>query len=104
MNAARGMLGSREPYREVQFFWTRQTGISLRYAGHASRWDSIAYRGDVEAGRFVAGYYSGGALAAAAGVGMPNDVTVLEEIIKRGIPLPAEKLSDPGFNLKTLVD
>ncbi len=103
MHAARSMLGSEAAYGEVPFFWTRQTGISLKYAGYAPEWDSIEYRGDVEAGKFVAGFYLKGVLKAAAGVGMSNEISLIEEILKRGIPLSAEKLADSGFDLMELV-
>ncbi len=103
MHAARSMLGSEAAYEAVPFFWTRQAGISLKYAGYAPEWDSIEYRGDVETGKFVAGFYSKGVLKAAAGVGMSNEISVMEEILKRGIPLPADTLKDSGRDLQELV-
>ena len=101
-HAARSMLGSSAVYEEVPFFWTRQTGISLKYAGFAREWDAIAVRGDVDKGRFLAGYYRTGALVAAASIGMPNDLTAVEMMLRKRIELPAAKLADPGVDLLSI--
>jgi len=101
-HAARSMLGSSAVYGEVPFFWTRQTGISLKYAGFAREWDTIAVRGDVDKGRFLAGYYRTGTLAAAASIGMPNELTAVEMMLRKKIALPEAKLADPGVDLLSI--
>jgi NADPH-dependent 2,4-dienoyl-CoA reductase/sulfur reductase-like enzyme len=99
LHAARSMLGSTDAYREIQLFWTRQTGISVRYAGYIREWDDIVYRGDVEGGKFLAGFCHGGACKAAASVGLSNELSAVEEIFRLRRDLPAERLADPGFDL-----
>ncbi len=101
-HAARAMLGSNASYAEVPFFWTRQTGVSLKYVGFARQWDQVAFRGDVEAGKFLAAYYSGGTLLAAASLGMSNELTAVKLMIARGMPLPPAKLSDGSVDLRAL--
>lgn len=101
-HAAKSMLGSTAVYDEVPFFWTRQTGISLKYVGFARTWDEIALRGDVEKGKFLAGFYREGALLAAASIGMPEELTAVEIMLRRKIALPAGRLSDAGVNLLSI--
>jgi apoptosis-inducing factor 3 len=101
-HAARAMLGSEAPYSEVPFFWTRQTGVSLKYVGYAREWDQIAYRGDLEKGKFLAGYYKEGRLLAVAAMGMPNETTAAKMLMERKKALPPATLSDGSVDLLAL--
>jgi NADPH-dependent 2,4-dienoyl-CoA reductase/sulfur reductase-like enzyme len=47
--AARNLLGNRERFDAVPFFWTRQFGISIKYVGHAQSWDETVVDGSFEA-------------------------------------------------------
>jgi NADPH-dependent 2,4-dienoyl-CoA reductase/sulfur reductase-like enzyme/nitrite reductase/ring-hydroxylating ferredoxin subunit len=47
--AARNLLGSRERFDAVPFFWTRQFGTSIKYVGHAQAWDETVADGSFEA-------------------------------------------------------
>jgi hypothetical protein len=43
------MLGRRERFEAVPFFWTEQYDFALAYIGHAERWDQARIDGDLEA-------------------------------------------------------
>ena len=46
--AARNMLGRREPFDAVPFFWSMHYDVPILYVGHAENWDEAAIDGRVE--------------------------------------------------------
>lgn len=47
--AARNMLGRRERFDAVPFFWSQHYDITINYVGHADQWDSVQIDGSLEA-------------------------------------------------------
>ena len=46
--AARNLMGAREPFTAVPFFWTTQYDVTVSYVGHASHWDEYHISGSVD--------------------------------------------------------
>jgi NADPH-dependent 2,4-dienoyl-CoA reductase/sulfur reductase-like enzyme/nitrite reductase/ring-hydroxylating ferredoxin subunit len=45
--AALNMLGRRQPYLDVPFFWSAHYDVVIAYVGHAEKWDRLEVTGDI---------------------------------------------------------
>jgi NADPH-dependent 2,4-dienoyl-CoA reductase/sulfur reductase-like enzyme len=57
--AARNMLGAREPFVAVPFFWSAHFDVTVAYVGHAESWDRVAIDGDAKARDCRVEYWKG---------------------------------------------
>ncbi|MFL5607166.1 MAG: oxidoreductase C-terminal domain-containing protein, partial [Gemmatimonadaceae bacterium] len=64
--AARNMLGARERFDQVPFFWSAHYDVSINYVGHAERWDGLRVSGDPAARDVAVRYERAGRLLALA--------------------------------------
>jgi NADPH-dependent 2,4-dienoyl-CoA reductase/sulfur reductase-like enzyme/nitrite reductase/ring-hydroxylating ferredoxin subunit len=67
--AARNMLGGRERFDAVPFFWSRHYDVRINYIGHAERWDEVVTDGSLEALDCSVEYRRGGRTLAIATIG-----------------------------------
>ena len=74
--AALNMLGEREKFTAVPFFWSQHYDIPINYVGHAERWDEIAIDGDIPAKDCLLRFKHGGRVLAVASIF--RDVASLE--------------------------
>jgi apoptosis-inducing factor 3 len=66
--AARNMLGAREAFDAVPFFWSQHYDVPINYVGHAEKWDEIAVEGDIAGKDCLLRYRSGGRVLAVASI------------------------------------
>lgn len=100
--AARSMLGHREPFCEVPWFWSDQFGLNLQVAGHPAPDHQIVWRGDLDGRRFTAFYLLDGAVRAVVGLNCPGEVRAGIDLIGVSARVDPAVLSDPDTNLRSL--
>jgi apoptosis-inducing factor 3 len=66
--AALNMLGAREKFRAVPFFWSQHYDVPINYVGHAETWDELAIEGDIAGRDCVLRYKRGGRVRAVASI------------------------------------
>jgi NADPH-dependent 2,4-dienoyl-CoA reductase/sulfur reductase-like enzyme len=64
--AARNIMGRREKFDDIPFFWTEQYDLGIAYVGHGAGWDEIEIDGNLEARDCAITYRRGGRKLAAA--------------------------------------
>jgi len=100
--AALNMLGRREPYDVVPYFWSDLADwASMEYVGPASEWDDVWIRGSLEDGAFTAFYVHGGRLAAALTVGRSDDLSAAARMLKENTDVSGmrSRIEDTGADL-----
>lgn len=85
--AARNMLGRREVFDVVPFFWSRHYDVSIRYVGHAESWDAIRIDGRIDDALTDAGcsiaYVAAGRRLAVATIGRNVESLQVEAEMER---------------------
>jgi 3-phenylpropionate/trans-cinnamate dioxygenase ferredoxin reductase subunit len=104
-HAAKAMLGSDEPYREIPYFFSDLADwASLEYVGPAYEWDDEVWRGDPAAGEFSVWYLDGGVVRGALSVGRSEDLIHARRLIEDGADVSAQKdaLADTNSDLESI--
>jgi apoptosis-inducing factor 3 len=66
--AARNILGQRQRFSDVPFFWSQHYDVPINYVGHAQNWDKLEIDGEIDARDCLVRYVRGGKLLAAASI------------------------------------
>jgi apoptosis-inducing factor 3 len=66
--AALNMLGHRERFTAVPFFWSQHYDVPINYVGHAEGWDELIIEGDIAAKNCVLQYKRNGRVLAVASI------------------------------------
>ncbi|WP_407113597.1 FAD-dependent oxidoreductase [Bradyrhizobium sp. LMG 9283] len=67
-SAARNMLGKRERFDAVPFFWSQHYDVPINYVGHAENFDDIAIDGSIEGKDCLLKYRKAGRVLAVASI------------------------------------
>ncbi len=83
--AARNMLGQRQRFDAVPFFWSQHYDTTIAYVGHAENWDRLDIDGDPAAHDCIASFWRGGRKCAVATVGRDRDSLLAEAAFEQEI-------------------
>jgi 3-phenylpropionate/trans-cinnamate dioxygenase ferredoxin reductase component len=100
--AARSMLGKRQPYDAVHWFWSDQYDVNLQYAGFHDSWDQMVVRGRLEDRRFLVFYLNQARIDAVLGVNRGKDVRRAMPLIKSRDIVDPRQLADEAIDLRSL--
>ncbi|MCM2315667.1 MAG: FAD-dependent oxidoreductase [Thermoanaerobaculia bacterium] len=83
--AARNMMGQRQKFDAVPFFWSAHYDVVLAYVGHASSWDRAELTGDLAARDARVDYFRDGRLLAVATLFRDRESLELEAGMERRV-------------------
>ena len=101
--AARSMLGKREPYSDVHWFWSDQYDCNVQYAGFHTQWDELIVRGSLERRSAVVFYMQEGRIAATVAFNRGRDLRRAMSLIKARVQVEPSVLRDESVDLRSLV-
>ncbi|MCR4340427.1 MAG: FAD-dependent oxidoreductase, partial [Gemmatimonadaceae bacterium] len=82
--AARNILGPRERFDAVPFFWSRHYDDSILYVGHASKWDGVEVSGDLGSRDATVTFRAAEKVLAVATVGRDRESLEAEAALESG--------------------
>jgi NADPH-dependent 2,4-dienoyl-CoA reductase/sulfur reductase-like enzyme/nitrite reductase/ring-hydroxylating ferredoxin subunit len=66
--AARNILGQRQRFCDVPFFWSQHYNVRINYIGHAENWDHLDIEGDIKSRDCLVRYRRNGKVLAVASI------------------------------------
>jgi len=100
--AAHAMLGRREPFRDVHWFWSDQYDHTIQSAGLPDDSAELVIRGSLEQRSFSAFSLDGGRVRTVISLNRPADVLAARRLIACGHSVTAGQLRDESLPLKRL--
>ena len=85
--AARNILGYREPFNAVPFFWSQHYDVAINYVGHADDWDAIEIDGELGARDCAVTYNRGGRTLAVATISRDLESLQIEAAMEGSLRL-----------------
>ena len=84
--AARNILGRRERFAAVPFFWSQHYDVTVNYVGHAEKWDAVEIDGNLEARDCAVTYTLGGRARAVATISRDLQSLQQEAAMEASLP------------------
>jgi 3-phenylpropionate/trans-cinnamate dioxygenase ferredoxin reductase subunit len=100
--AARNMLGKRDAYHRIPYFFSDQYDTGMEYSGFAPNWDRVVFRGDPTSGEFVAFWLTGDRVLAGMNVNVWDVNEPIQRLIRERVAVEDQRLADPDTPLEEL--
>ncbi|MFF4993187.1 NAD(P)/FAD-dependent oxidoreductase [Streptosporangium saharense] len=103
--AGKSMLGQEVVYDRPPYFFSDQYDVGMEFSGwlEPGGYDSLVVRGDREEKAFYAFWLDGGRVVAGMHVNLWDDgIGPVQNLIRAGVPVDAERLADPDVALEDL--
>ncbi len=101
--AAAALVGKREPFRALPWFWSDQGDVKLQMVGLPFNATRSVVRGKPESGSFSVFHFAGERLVAIDSVNRAADHMVGRRLIGAGLSPSPESVADESTDLKALV-
>jgi 3-phenylpropionate/trans-cinnamate dioxygenase ferredoxin reductase subunit len=100
--AARSMLGEREPYDRIPYFFSDQYDVGMEYSGYTTEWDEVVFRGSRDDGEFIAFWLRDERVVAGMNVNVWDVNEHVQALIRSRRAVDAAALRDPDTPLESL--
>lgn len=101
---AKAIMGEKEPYNALPWFWSNQYDLKLQTAGLSIGFDQTILRGDPETRKFTVVYLKAGKPIAFDCVGTMKDYVQARKLLESGVgKIDPALLADPDVALKDLI-
>jgi 3-phenylpropionate/trans-cinnamate dioxygenase ferredoxin reductase component len=100
--AARNMLGAAQPYDAVPYFFSDQYDVGMEYAGYATDWEEVVFRGEPTEREFIAFWLKEGRVLAGMNVNVWDVTDQIQALIRSARPVDRDRLADPDIPLENL--
>lgn len=102
--AARAIMGDKQPYHALPWFWSNQYDLKLQTAGLSLGYDQTIVRGDPESRKFSIAYLKEGRPIAFDCVSNTRDYVQGRKLLENGVSeVDLDLLADPEVPLKELL-
>jgi len=101
--AARALLGEDVSFDRIPYFFSDQYDVGMEYSGYTRSWDEVVFRGDRDAGEFIAFWLSDGRVVGGMNVNVWDVNQHVQELIRSRRPVDVGALTDPDTPLESLV-
>ena len=78
------MLGGRQKFDAVPFFWSQHYDVPINYVGHAEAWDELVIDGEIAARDCTVKYKHGGRVLAVASIYRDRESLIAEAAMEQG--------------------